>query len=132
MNNLNNKEKSFWDLCAKNTLSEAPSKDEVWMRLEQQIDIVDQSSANKTYLIKPHFIKWRVRYVYAFLLAFLLLIPTTIRYINTNKIVAEFGVADKNLVLSDGTNINLNAGSTLTYTKDYNNEILAELTKICI
>ncbi len=129
MNNLNNKEKSLWDLCAKNTLSEAPSKNEVWMRLEQQIDIVDQSSAIKTYLIKPHFIKWRVRYVYAFLLAFLLLTPTTIRYINTNKIVAEFGVKDKNIILSDGTNINLNAGSTLSYTKDYNIENRAVFLK---
>ena len=122
MNNLNNKEKSLWDLCAKYTLSEVPPKDEVWMRLEQQIGIVDQSSANKLSIVKPHFIKWRVRYVYAFLVAFLLLMPTTIRYINTNRIVAEFGVANKNIILSDGTIINLNAGSTLSYTKDYNNE----------
>jgi len=122
MNKLNNKEKSLWDLCAIYTLFEVPSKDEVWMRLEQQIGIVDQSSANKLSIVKPHFIKWRVRYVYAFLLAFLLLMPATIRYINTNRIVAEFGVADKNIILSDGTIINLNAGSILSYTKNYNNE----------
>ncbi|MBH51488.1 MAG: hypothetical protein CMG70_05940 [Candidatus Marinimicrobia bacterium] len=122
MNNLNNKEKSLWELCAKNTLSESPSKDEVWMRLEQQIDIIEYSSVNQIYQIKAHFIKWRARYVYAFLLGFLLLMPTTIRYINTNRIVAEFGVAKKNIILSDGTKITLNAGSTLSYTKEYNYE----------
>ena len=39
MNKLNNKEKDFWDICASSTLSPPPSKDEVWMRLEQQIKI---------------------------------------------------------------------------------------------
>ena len=96
MNKLNNKEKSLWDLCAKHSLSEVPSKDEVWMHLEQQIGIVDQSSANKRSIVKPHFIKWRVRYVYAFLLAFLLLMPATKRNIKTNRILAAFRLANKN------------------------------------
>ena len=54
------------------------------------------------------------------MLAFILLIPTTIRYLNTTKIVAEFGMTNKNIMLSDGTNVQLNAGSTLSYSKDYN------------
>ena len=54
------------------------------------------------------------------MLAFILLIPTTIRYLNTTRIVAEFGITNKNIMLSDGTNVQLNAGSTLSYSKDYN------------
>ena len=65
-------------------------------------------------------INWQPRFVYAFLIVFLLLMPTTIRYLNTKKIVSEFGITDKNIVLSDGTNIQLNAGSALSYSKDYN------------
>ena len=90
------------------------------MRLEQQIDILDQTAFNNKPLVKPIAINWQPRFIYAFLLAFLLLMPTTIRYLNTKKVVSEFGVTDKNIILSDGTNIQLNAGSTLSYSKDYN------------
>ena len=117
---LNNKEKNLWDVCANNTLPSAPSKDEVWMRLEQQIEILDQTAIDNKPLLKPYLIKWQPRFIYAFMLAFILLIPTTIRYLNTTRIVAEFGITNKNIMLSDGTNVQLNAGSTLSYSKDYN------------
>ncbi|MED5553467.1 MAG: FecR family protein, partial [Candidatus Neomarinimicrobiota bacterium] len=75
---------------------------------------------NNKPLVIPRAINWQPRFIYAFLLAFLLLMPTTIRYLNTKKVVSEFGVTDKNIILSDGTNIQLNAGSILSYSKDYN------------
>ena len=120
MNKLNNIDKKLWDLCANNTRTQTPSKDEVWMRLEQQIDILEQAAFNNKPLVKPLAINWQPKFTYAFLLAFLLLMPTTIRYLNTKKIVSEFGITDKNIILSDGTNIQLNAGSILSYSKDYN------------
>ena len=120
MNKLNNKDKKLWDICTNNTHAQAPSKDEVWMRLEQQIDILEQTASNNKPLVRPPVINWQPKFIYAFLLAFLLLMPTTIRYLNTKKIVSEFGITDKNIILSDGTNIQLNAGSALSYSKDYN------------
>ena len=124
-----NKDKKLWDICAHNTHTQAPSKDEVWMRLEQQIDILEQTAFNNKPLVKPLAINWQPKFIYAFLLAFLLLMPTTIRYLNTKKIVSELGITDKNIVLSDGTNIQLNAGSTLSYSKNYhikNREVFLE------
>ena len=79
-----------------------------------------QTAIDNKPLLKPYLIKWQPRFIYAFMLAFILLIPTTIRYLNTTKIVAEFGMTNKNIMLSDGTNVQLNAGSTLSYSKDYN------------
>ena len=101
MNKLNNIDKKLWDMCANNTRTQTPSKDEVWMRLEQQIDILEQTAFNNKPLVKPLVINWQPKFIYAFLLAFLLLMPTTIRYLNTKKIVSEFGITDKNIILSD-------------------------------
>ena len=53
MNKLNNKDKKLWDICANNTHTPARSKDEVWMRLEQQIDILEQTAFNNKPLVKP-------------------------------------------------------------------------------
>ena len=36
---INKKEQSLWNLCSKIEKRTAPSKQEVWMRLEQQLDI---------------------------------------------------------------------------------------------
>ena len=68
MNKLNNKDKKLWDICANNTHTPARSKDEVWMRLEQQIDILDQTAFNNKPLVKPIAINWQPRFIYAFLL----------------------------------------------------------------
>ena len=74
MNKLNNKEDDLWKLCSQVTSPPVPSKDEVWMRLEQHIDILDQKSPNGNTITKPIWIKWQPRFVYASLLAFLLII----------------------------------------------------------
>ena len=46
MNKLNNKKTDLWDLCGQLTSPGVPSKDQVWMRLEQHIGILDQKSPN--------------------------------------------------------------------------------------
>ena len=43
---INKKEQSLWNLCSKIEKRTAPSKQEVWMRLEQQMDISPEP--NKT------------------------------------------------------------------------------------
>ena len=121
MNKLNNKETDLWDLCGQITSPPVPSKDEVWMRLEQHIDILDQKSPNGNTITKPIWIKWQPRFIYAFILAFLLIMPTTIRYLNTNTVSSEFGMTNRNVILSDGTSIQLNADSKISYANDYGN-----------
>ena len=121
MNKLNNKETDLWDLCGQITSPVVPSKDQVWMRLEQHIGILDQKSPNDNTVAKPIWIKWQPRFVYAFLLAFLLIMPTTIRYLNTNTVSSEFGMINRNVILSDGTSIQLNADSEISYTNNYGN-----------
>ena len=121
MNKLNNKETDLWDLCGQITSPPVPSKDEVWMRLEQHIDILDQKSPNGNTITKPIWIKWQPRFIYAFLLAFLLIMPTTIRYLNTNTVSSEFGMINRNVILSDGTSIQLNADSKISYGSNYGN-----------
>ena len=121
MNKLNNKETDLWDLCGQITSPPVPSKDEVWMRLEQHIDILDQKSPNGNTITKPIWIKWQPRFIYAFLLAFLLIMPTTIRYLNTNTVSSEFGMTNRNVILSDGTSIQLNADSKISYGSNYGN-----------
>ena len=121
MNKLNNKENDLWDLCGQITSPPVPSKDEVWMRLEQHIDILDQKLPSGNTITKPIWIKWQPRFVYAFLLAFLLIMPTTIRYLNTNTVSSEFGMTNRNIILSDGTSIQLNADSKISYASNYGN-----------
>ncbi len=121
MNKLKNKENNLWDLCGQITCAPAPSKDEVWMRLEQHIDMLDQKTPSGNTITKPSWIKWPPRFVYALLLAFLLIMPTTIRYLNTNTVSSEFGMTNRNVILSDGTSIQLNADSKISYANDYGN-----------
>ena len=49
MKKLNKKERELWDICANYTMSKSPSANEVWMRLEQQLNNVDQVKAKKLY-----------------------------------------------------------------------------------
>ena len=119
MKKLNKKERHLWHLCTNYTMSKPPSANEVWMRLDQQINNVDQSKTKNISPLKTYFMKLQTRYAFALLL-FLIMIPTAMHYINTNKIISEYGTINKNIMLSDGTSITLNAGSTVSYTKNYN------------
>ena len=121
MNKLSDKENDLWDLCGQITSPPVPSKDEVWMRLEQHIDMLDQKSPNGNTITKQIWIKWQPRFVYAFLLVFLLIMPTMIRYLNTNTVSSEFGMTNRNVILSDGSSIHLNADSKISYGSNYGN-----------
>jgi len=116
---LTKKEKLIWDLCSKIEHKKAPSKQDVWMRLEQQIEISAQPQKIKTYKI-PIFKRTLLpRLITAFFITILISIPT-IKMLNTVNIYSSYGHKTKTVSLNDGTKVHLNAGTTLSYSKNFN------------
>ena len=118
---LDKKESLLWHLCSKIEQPKISSKKEIWMRLEQQIDISSEPEKVKKISI-PNF-RWigYPRFVGTFLLIALIYIPIT-RTLNTININSDLGIREKVISLSDGSKIYLNAGSELSYSKDYDSE----------
>ena len=118
---LDKKESLLWDLCSKIEQPKISSKKEIWMRLEQQIDISSEPEKVKKISI-PNF-RWisYPRFIGTFLLIALIYIPIT-RTLNTININSDLGIREKVISLSDGSKIYLNAGSELSYSKDYDSE----------
>ena len=118
---LDKKESLLWDLCSKIEQPKTPSKKEVWMRLRQQIDI--SSEPEKTKNINISTFPWigYPRFVGAFLLIALIYMPIT-KIMNTVNINSDLGIREKVILLSDGSKIYLNAGSELSYSKDYDSK----------
>lgn len=118
---LDKKESLLWDLCSKIEQPKISSKKEIWMRLEQQIDISPDPEKVKK-ISMPNF-RWigYPRFVGAFLFIALIYIPIT-RTLNTININSDLGIQEKVISLSDGSKIYLNAGSELSYSKDYDSE----------
>tara|TARA_A100001011_G_scaffold204666_1_gene212898 strand:+ start:442 stop:1314 length:873 start_codon:yes stop_codon:yes gene_type:complete len=118
---LDKKESLLWDLCSKIQQPKVSSKKEVWMRLEQQINISSEPEKIKNISI-PNF-RWigYPRFLGAFLLIALIYIPIT-RIMNTVNINSDLGIKEKVILLSDGSKIFLNAGSKLSFSKEYDSE----------
>ena len=118
---LDKKESLLWDLCSKIEQPKISSKKEIWMRLEQQIDISSEPEKVKKISI-PNF-RWigYPRFVGAFLLIALIYMPIT-KIMNTVNINSDLGIRKKVISLSDGSKIYLNAGSELSYSKYYDSE----------
>ena len=118
---LDKKESLLWDLCSKIEQPKISSKKEVWMRLEQQINISPEPEKIKNISI-PNF-RWigYPRFVGAFLLIALIYMPIT-KIMNTVNINSDLGIREKVISLSDGSKIYLNAGSKLSFSKDYDSE----------
>ena len=118
---LDKKENLLWDLCSKIEQPKISSKKETWMRLEQQIDILSEPEKVKKVSI-PNF-RWigYPRFIGALLLIALVYIPIT-KMMNTVNINSDLGTRAKVILLSDKSKIYLNAGSELSYSKDYDSE----------
>ena len=118
---LDKKESLLWHLCSKIEQPKISSKKEIWMRLEQQIDISSEPEKLKKISI-PNF-RWigYPRFVGAFLLIALIYMPIT-KIMNTVNINSDLGIRKKVISLSDGSKIYLNAGSDLSYSKYYDSE----------
>jgi len=118
---LDKKESLFWDLFLKIEQPKISSKKEIWMRLEQQIDILSEpEKVKKISIPNSRWISYP-RFVGTFLLIALIYIPIT-RTLNTININSDLGIREKVISLSDGSKIYLNAGSELSYSKDYDSE----------
>ena len=116
---LTKKEKLIWDLCSKIEHKKAPSKQDVWMRLEQQIEVSALPQKIKTYKI-PIFERTLLpRLITAFFITILISIPT-VKMLNTVNIYSSYGQKTKTVTLNDGTKVHLNAGTTLSYSKNFN------------
>ena len=116
---LTKKEQLIWDLCSKIQHKKAPLKVDVWMRLEQQIQISAQPQKIETYKI-PIFKRTLLpRIITAFFITILISIPT-IKMLNTVNIYSSYGEETKIISLNDGTKVHLNAGTTLSYSKNFN------------
>ena len=116
---LTKKEQLIWDLCSKIEYKKAPSRQDVWMRLEQQIEISAQPQKIKTYKI-PIFKRTLLpRLITAFFITILISIPT-IKMLSTVNIHSSYGHKTKTVSLNDGTKVHLNAGTTLSYSKNFN------------
>ena len=116
---LTKKEKLIWNLCSKIEHKKAPSKQDVWSRLEQQIEISAQPQKIKTYKI-PIFKRTLLpRLITAFFITILISIPT-VKLLNTVNIYSSYGQKTKTVSLNDGTKVHLNAGTTLSYSKNFN------------
>ena len=116
---LTKKEQLIWDLCSKIQHKKAPLKVDVWMRLEQQIEISAQPQKIETYKI-PIFKRTLLpRIITAFFIIILISIPT-IKMLNTVNIYSGYGEETKIISLNDGTKVHLNAGTTLSYSKNFN------------
>ena len=116
---LTKKEQLIWDLCSKIQHKKAPLKVDVWMRLEQQIQISAQPQKIETYKI-PIFKRTLLpRIITAFFITILISIPT-IKMLNTVNIYSGYGEETKIISLNDGTKVHLNAGTTLSYSKNFN------------
>ena len=116
---LTKKEKLIWDLCSMIEHKKAPSKQDVWMRLEQQIEISAKPQKIKTYKI-PIFKKTLLpRLITAFFITILISIPT-VKMLNTVNVYSSYGQKTKTFSLNDGTKVHMNAGTTLSYSKNFN------------
>jgi len=118
---LDKKESLLWDLCSKIEQPKISSKKEVWMRLKQQIDISSEPEKINNISIPNFRSIGYPRFVGAFLIMALIYIPIT-KILNTVNINSDLGIREKVISLSDGSKIYLNAGSQLSYSKDYNSE----------
>ena len=122
MNKLNNKEKKLWEDCLNETIPSPPSKDESWILLEKQIQIHDQKPFyTMLFNYKPKLNHFRQNFVYATIVLLIILsIPKISNILNTQHIITDKGINNKNINLPDGTRILLNADSKISYHKNYN------------
>lgn len=116
---INKKEQSLWNLCSKIEKRTAPSKQEVWMRLEQQMDISPEPNKTSPVIISNKIKSLFPRLTVALFMMIIFAIPI-LKMINTVNIHSGTGLNGEIVTLSDGTQVHLNAESSISFSKDYN------------
>ena len=113
--------KSIWDATKNLKTIRIPDTEDAWMRLEQQMDIYESSSSKSTSAKVSHSIQPRLGYVFTILVVFLVLAPTIYNKIYNISVYANRG-SQKELTLSDGSIIKINAESSIKYRRNYSSE----------
>ena len=113
--------KSIWDATKNLKTNRIPDTEDAWMRLEQQMDIYESSSSKSTSAKVFHSIQPRLGYVFTILVVFLVLAPTIYNKIYNISVYANRG-SQKELTLSDGSIIKINAESSIKYRRNYSSE----------
>ena len=127
--NLDNKQKKIWEASENTEFIYVPNKNEVWERLIQQIQILENEANLKNKNQFNNSLKWKLwphinidlNKVIAYGLIFILLLPISYNYYTTNVVLTKIGQQD-NIVLSDGSKIILNAESKLVYNRNFNKD----------
>jgi len=127
MKKLDNKEKLIWDTSAQMKLPYPPDKKEVWLRLAQQIDILDldnvqnkQSFSTKMNtlltLLKP-----RINYAIGLALTLFLTMPIIYDFFTIQSFQTQ--MSERQIIkLPDGSTIFLNSASLIKYDQNFNIE----------
>lgn len=113
----------IWDYSSRSDFPSPPPVDEAWDLLEQRMSILDHETKTDrpswsipTFLIRPKF-------AFATLVAlfFIISTPIALKYFNTESVMTNR--ADlKTLQLADGSFIQLNHDSRVSYKKDFNSD----------
>ena len=127
MKKLNKLQQLIWERSAQVNLPNPPDKNEVWMRLEQLMDISDiDMSQDQQRFTPPKLGIWsalrhRLNYAVVVGLALVIALPIAYDSLTTETVLTE--VTDfQTIRLADGSTISLNAGSRIKYRKDFNTD----------
>jgi len=116
---INKKEQSLWNLCSKNEKHINTSRQEVWMNLEQKMDISSEPKKASPVIVSNKIKSLFPRLAIALFMMVVFAIPM-IKMMNTVNIHSGTGLSGKLVTLSDGTQVHLNAESSISFSKDYN------------
>ena len=122
---LDSKEKLIWEMSQKVKLPPIPNKDIIWERLIQEIEMHQDKSEDFIPIKRgSYWTSWidillKRRLPLAYGLIILMLSPLAY-YAFSKKQVKTKPAEEKNVLLSDGTEVILNSESELTYNRSYN------------
>jgi ferric-dicitrate binding protein FerR (iron transport regulator) len=127
MKKLDKLQQLIWERSAQLNLPNPPDKNEVWMRLEQLMDISDIDMSQDQQRFSPpkqgiwSALRPRLNYAVALGLALVIALPMAYDSLTTETVLTK--VTDfQTIQLADGSTISLNAGSRIKYKKDFNTE----------
>jgi len=124
---LKNKEKLIWEISSKIELPDPPDKNEVWERISQSMNILDDqldraqdskgsSPANSRSKVQLNF---NLKGLLSFSFALILILPILYNTYLIDTVVTRIG-ENKTLQLADGSKVILNSESKISFDRDYN------------
>jgi len=123
---MNIKEKDLrkiWELSSHVDLPSPPPLDEAWDQLEQRMTLADMETEPNQKITGLQFSWLKPKFVFAAAMALFLVIstPVTLNYFNTISYVTHKSEIE-NIELVDGSYIQLNNDSKISFQKDFNTD----------